>query len=358
MLNEEGGIDVDGSRGEGGGQILRGAVAFSALTGRSVRIYNIRAGRAKPGLQPQHLVSMQAAAEVTGSSVSGLEVGSSEVGFTPGAVRTGRYEFDIKTAGSITMVIQTLLPILAFSNGESEVTIEGGTDVPWSPQLDYVREIMIPGLRTFGVNASLELIRRGHYPRGGGKASLRVKGVPRLTAVKAVERGKIDAVRGVSHCTNLPDHVAKRQSESALRFLKGDGIENIHISQEVSQTGTGGPGSGIVLWAETGSPFRIGADSLGAKGKRAEVVGSEAAEGLMTELRSGMALDKHMGDMAVIYMAVADGTSEVGVSSMTRHTETMLWLSEAFLRVKWQVGSRVGGGTTIRVEGAGLGRTI
>lgn len=347
-------VEIDGSHGEGGGQILRGAVALSAMTGKPTRIFNIRAGRPNPGLQPQHLVSLEAAAKVAGASAEGLAVGSTEVKFTPGAVGNGNFEFDIKTAGSITLVIQTLLPILTLGSGSSEVTIKGGTDVPWSPPIDYLGQVVLPSLRPFGADATIHLGKRGHYPKGGGQATLKVRNVGGLKALKAVERGQVETIRGISHCTNLPEHVARRQADSAMKRLRHEGFENARISEEVSQAADRGLGSGVVLWAETGGPLRIGSDSLGARGKRAEEVGRDAAEGLLAELRTGMAMDRHMGDMAVIYMAVAHGTSEIGVSSLTRHTETMMWLSAAFLRVEWQVTRGQGGTAVLKVAGAGL----
>jgi RNA 3'-terminal phosphate cyclase (ATP) len=347
-------LEIDGSHGEGGGQILRGAVALSALTRRSTRIFNIRAGRPNPGLQPQHIVSLEAAATVTGATVNGLTVGSTEVEFTPRAVGNGIFRFDVGTAGSITLIIQTILPILALGSGPSEITISGGTDVPWSPPIDYFGQVVLPALRPFGIDATLSLGRRGHYPKGGGEATIGVRNVSGLKAVKAVERGQVGAIRGISHSTNLPEHVAKRQADSALRRLRDEGFGNVRISEDVTKATDLGVGSGLVLWAETCGPLRIGSDSLGARGKRAEEVGMDAAEALLAELRTGMAIDRHLGDMAIIYMAIAHETSEVGISFLTRHAETMMWLSGAFLGVGWQVRAVQGGGSVLKVTGAGL----
>jgi RNA 3'-terminal phosphate cyclase (ATP) len=349
--------EIDGSYGEGGGQILRGAIALSALTGKASRIHSIRAKRPNPGLQPQHTVSLLAAAKVCGAKISGVEVGSLEVEFRPGPIHSGRYNFDIGTAGSATLVIQALLPILSFGCGSSEVIIEGGTDVPWSPGIDYVRQVMIPNLDPLGVRASVDVARRGHYPRGGGKVVLKVDGITSFLPFRSDRRGEVRRVTGISHCTNLPGHVASRQARTARNYLTEHGLPVGRIDEEVSQTPSGGQGSGILLVAETSGRLRVGADALGAKGKRAEEVGLEAACCLANELESGMAADRHMGDMAVIYMAAAVGTSELGVSSMTAHTETMMWLSQSFLGVKWESSMLANASAVLRVDGAGLRRS-
>lgn len=157
--------------GKGGGQILRGAVFLSCVTRTPVRVYNIRARRPKPGLQPQHLVGLKAAAEVSGGTLDGAELGSCEIRFSPGAVAGGTYTFEIGTAGSAMLVAQELVPILAFAEGASEVKIIGGTDVPWSPPVDYFRNVAIPAFKIIGIEASVELVRRGHFPRGGGRGA-------------------------------------------------------------------------------------------------------------------------------------------------------------------------------------------
>lgn len=345
-------FEIDGSHGEGGGQVLRGAVALSCLTGKAIKVFNIRGKRPKPGLQPQHLISLQAAASVSEAEVKGLDVGSTTITFRPKTIKGGRYTFDIKTAGSVTLVVQTLLPILSFAGEPAEVKIIGGTDVPWSPPIDYVRYVALPALRTFGVDAGLDLNRRGHYPKGGGGVELRVGPVRTLAPFRALERGPVEAIRGVSNCTNLPGHVAARQASSATKVLREKGYTNIRIAEE--QTNGDGPGSDIVLWAEVGGGIRIGADALGAREKSAEDVGREVAEKLLRELQTEMAVDRHLVDMIILYMALANGTSEVGVSALTLHSETMMWLSKAFLNVEWQVRKVEGGAAIIKVDGVGL----
>jgi RNA 3'-terminal phosphate cyclase (ATP) len=347
-------ITIDGSYGEGGGQVLRCTIALSCLTGQPVKIVNIRGRRPKPGLQPQHLVSIEAASTLSNAEVEGACAGSTEVTFTPKVISGGKYCFDIETAGSVTLVVQAILPLLLFAEAESEIKILGGTDVPWSPPADYIKYVSLPALQSMGIDAGIEIARRGHYPKGGGEVLLRAAPVDSLRALRAIERGRVESIRGVSHCTNLPEHVSVRQASSADKLLREKGHSNVRISSDSQQVPGGGPGSGIVLWAEVGGQIRLGADSLGAKEKRSEEVGAEAAKKLLTELQTGVAVDSRLGDMIIPYMAIANGISEAGIASLTPHSETMMWLTNVFLGVEWQVKKTDAGAAIVRVSGAGL----
>ncbi|MGC9153903.1 MAG: RNA 3'-terminal phosphate cyclase, partial [Vulcanisaeta sp.] len=338
-------IEIDGSVLEGGGQILRTALALSAITGKPIKVFNIRARRSNPGLQQQHLTGVIAAAKIANAQVIGAVKGSTELIFRPGRIGCGEFRFDIGTAGSVTLVIQTILPILVFAPCRSTVTITGGTDVPWSPPIDYVRFVMLPMLNLFGVKADVKLVRRGHYPRGGGEVVLTVE-PGGLRSVEVVEFGSLIEVRGISHAVRLPSHVAHRQANSARDYLIKSGINvPIDISVETYEQGRDphlGPGSGIVLWARSDRGLIKGADALGERGKPAEVVGEEAAAKLIENLRSNMALDEHMGDMVIPYMALASGSSAVGVSKITLHTLTNIYIVERILDVKFEVSGREG----------------
>lgn len=311
-------IIVDGSYGEGGGQILRSALALSVVTQRPIKVVNIRAKRPNPGLQAQHLTGVRVLAEISDAEVEGAYKGSTTLVFRPRTIRCGSFRFDVGTAGAITLVIQAALPALVFAPCPTTLEISGGTDVAWSPPIDYVRLVMLPVLARMGVRASIELIRRGHYPRGGGLVRLRVE-PSKLEPMDAESFGRVAKVVGRSHATNLPRHVAERQAESAKRLLAKLGVP---IEIEVEQSSGLGPGSGIVVAAESSNGLVMGGDSLGEKGKPAEKVGEEAAQKLLEDLSTGAALDRHMGDMIVTYMALAPGKSSVTVAQVTEHLVT------------------------------------
>ncbi len=346
---------IDGSFGEGGGQMLRSSLALSAVLGIPFRIVNIRARRRNPGLQQQHLTAVLALKELTGAEVEGAYKGSTELSFRPGAVRCGSFTFDIGTAGSTSLVIQALLPALALSHCASRVVIRGGTDVPMAPPIDYVRFVMLPVLSRLGVDADVALVRRGHYPRGGGEVVLTVRPSEGLRAVTLRGFGKLVEVRGLSHAVRLPRHVAERQAQAAERALKGLGVP-IGMGVEAYPPDRDphlGPGSGIVLWALSDQGNVVGADSLGERGKPAEAVGEEAARRLMEELGTGCAVDSHMGDMLIPYMALARGRSTICVSRLTMHATTNMYVVERFLGVKFQVDGEISTPATISVEGVG-----
>ncbi len=348
-------IEIDGSILEGGGQILRTALALSALTGRPIRIYNIRAKRSNPGLQPQHLTSVMAVAELCNAKVEGAYKGSRELTFIPGRLRAGRFSFNIGTAGSISLVIQAILPVLVFAPDRCEVEITGGTDVRWSPPIDYVRYVLLPTLSLMGVKAEINVLRRGHYPRGGGRVRLIVTPVDKLSPVDHVDFGRPVEIRGRSHCVKLPAHVAERQARAAREYLQRHGV-NVPIDIELEYYPPErdphlGPGSGIVLYARSDKGLLIGADAIGEKGKPAEHVGREAAEKLLQELSPGRAFDSHMGDMLIPYIALAEGRSRIGVSRITLHTVTNIYVVERVLGVKFKVDGAEGEPGVIEVSG-------
>jgi len=354
-------VEIDGSVGEGGGQILRTALALSALTGRPVRIYNIRAKRPRPGLQRQHLVSVKAVAELASARVEGLRLGSTEIVFYPGRVRGGEFRFDIGTAGSVTLVLQAVLPVAAFAPEPVKLWVRGGTDVPWSPPVDYVRFVLRRLLERMGYGFTVYLRRRGHYPRGGGVVEVFVEDPPRrLVAHDFSMHGGIRFIEGLSHAVRLPRHVAERQARAAERLLRRLGVP-VKIELEWYEPGRDphlGPGSGIVLWA-VGERSILGGDSLGAKGKPAERVGEEAAMKLLEDVETGRGLDRHASDMLVTYAAVACGRSVLGGARLTSHAWTNLYVVERILpevRAVFVEGGELGEPFVVEVEGVCIKR--
>ncbi|WP_297479518.1 RNA 3'-terminal phosphate cyclase, partial [Thermococcus sp.] len=317
-------VEINGSYGEGGGQILRTAVALSVITGKPVRVYNIRANRPNPGLKTQHLHGILALKELSNARVKGAQVGSTRLEFIPGKPEPKYIRVPIKTAGSITLVLQALLPAMAFTGGSFEVT--GGTDVPWSPPVDYLKNVTLFALERMGLKVELEIKRRGHYPKGGGLVVGKVEPWEERKPLIALEWRKIERFSGISHATNLPAHVAERQAKAAEEKLRSFYSVPVEIEKEVSRSL--GPGSGIVVWAETDS-LRLGGDALGKRGKPAEVVGREAAGELLDQLTTRAAVDKFLGDQLIPFLAFAGG--EIGVAKITSHLVTNVWVVEQFL---------------------------
>lgn len=327
------------------------------MLNKEVKIINVRGKRSPPGLKAQHIAGVKAVAAISKAYIEGLKEGSKELIFKPASRESGEFNFNVGTAGSISLVLQALMPAAAFSPNETKITITGGTDVKWSPTIDYIRFVTLPILKLMGYNAHLTVERRGHYPKGGGKVTIIIKPVKQLKSLVLTERGEIKEVYGLSHCVKLPKHVAERQAKSAEEKLKSEGFKNVKIDLEWYQPDKDfhlGPGSGITLCARTNSGAVLGADSIGEKGKLAEQVGREAAETLIEEINSQAALDKHMGDIIIPYLAVANGFSKVTVSKITLHTLTNLKVTELIAGVKFNIQGELGYPGEISVNGLGL----
>lgn len=336
---------LDGSHGEGGGQILRTALALSALTRRPFDLVNIRANRPKPGLAAQHLTAVRAAAAICDAAVEGGELHSQSLCFTPrGPVRSGDHRFDVAaaraggSAGSITLVLHTVLMPLALAAGRSTVTIRGGTHVPWSPSVDYVQDVWLPTLSEMGLRAGLELLRSGWYPAGGGEVRVFIEGLSGqpLAPIVCPERGELRHVRGRAVAANLPAHIPERMSVHARELLGAAGIAAEIRAEQLSASCAG---AGIFFAVEYAAG-RGGIAALGERGKRAEVVAEEAVAALLAYHASGAAFDAHLGDQLVLPAALATGESRFSVERVTRHLLTNIWVIEQF------------GITRISVEGA------
>jgi RNA 3'-terminal phosphate cyclase (ATP) len=350
-------IEIAGDMLEGGGQIVRTTVALSALTHKEVRITKIRDNRPNPGLQAQHVTAVRAVAAAAGAQTEGLFPGSSELVFKPRGHVAGRFSFNVGTAGSVPLILQAVMPSAAYAPGQVEFDLIGGTDVPWSPTVDYVRLVELPVLQLMGYRATLTVHRRGHYPKGGGRVTMLVDPPRVLKAISLIERGVEIDVKGISHCVKLPNHVAQRQAAAAKEKLSVRGIREVNIDIETypsTQDPHLAPGSGIALAMKFANGPILGADSIGERGKPAERVGDEAASKLLKEFDSNAALDRHMGDILIPYMAVAEGRSEIEVSAITTHTLTNIKVSEILAGVKFQVEGSLNEPGRISVEGIGL----
>jgi RNA 3'-terminal phosphate cyclase (ATP) len=350
-------IDVRGDLLEGGGQIVRTTLALSALTGKRVTIRKIREKRPNPGLHAQHVAAAKILASITNAETTNLVLGSPELTFIPHSHTAGHFKFDVGTAGSIPLILQALLPAATYAPGPLEFELTGGTDVRWSPSIDYVRLVQLPLLSKMGYQASIQVQRRGHYPKGGGRVSISIKPSGQLKAIRWLERGELIGIEGVSHCVRLPSHVAQRQASIAKEKLNSNGFNAVNIATETyppNQDEHLAPGSGITLLAKFTNGTILGADNLGERGKPAEKVGEEAASMLLNDLTSGAAVDKHMGDIMIPYMAVADGRSEIQVSEITPHTITNIKVAELLTGVKFTVAGELHNPGRISVDGIAL----
>ncbi len=324
-------LEIDGSYGEGGGQILRTALSLSCITGTPLRLYNIRKGRGRPGLMPQHLTCVNAIAEVSGARVTGNETGSTELMFIPEGIRPGEYSFDIKTAGSCTLVFQTLLPPLLFAGGESTVSITGGTHVPFSPPYHYISEVFIPMLRRLGIHIEADIDRYGFYPKGGGHVRFRVTPVREIQAPDLTHRGRLRRIKGYSCVGRLPVSIALRQRDSLIRE-----IQPLSPEVEILDVPSGGEGTFVFLKAEYEGSI-AGFSSLGMRGKRAEEVGAEAVREFKRFEDTSACLDPHLADQIVIYLALAHRDSSFTTSCITRHLTTNLHVIEKFIPLRYRI---------------------
>jgi RNA 3'-terminal phosphate cyclase (ATP) len=343
-------LTIDGSFGEGGGQILRTSVAMAAITKTPVRIRNIRSNRPNPGLSAQHLTAIEAVASITGAEVSGLVLRSTEVTFVPGDIRGGVYRLDIGTAGSISLLLQCLIPVALHSPKTVLFDITGGTDVKWSPPIDYLRHVTLPALALAGCGVDIEVLWRGYYPRGGGQ--IRIAITPSRISGVDFERMGANMVYGCSHASGLPEHVAKRQRDAAVTRLEAQGyatdivIEHNPAAPKGSKGHKGGKGSengrgsrgsrgstgsGITLWCGL-----MGGSALGERGKPAEVVGSDAADIIIRELDSGASVDVYLADQLIPYMAIARAGSYT-VRELSLHAKTNIRVCEQFTDAKFEI---------------------
>jgi RNA 3'-terminal phosphate cyclase (ATP) len=321
-------LEVDGSFGEGGGQILRSAVALSAILGKGVAVKNIRKSRPRPGLGIQHIKSIELARDICDADVKGLFPGSTEIQFIPGTIKRGHYSLDIGTAGSITLALQSVMPIACFASGQVTLEITGGTDVKWSPPYDYFHYVTLPALRRFGIEASSTLVSRGYFPVGNGKVILSI--TPSRLHGTDITRPTRTEISGISASSRLPLHVAERQAKAASQYLASKGVTVSEI--RIDSRNDLSTGSSITLY----SGF-LGSSALGERGLPAENVGRKAAEYLYEELASGAAVDEHLSDQLIIFMGLAKGRSSFTTSRLSSHASTNLWVVEQMLNKKFEI---------------------
>ena len=326
------GLTLDGSHGEGGGQILRTALSLAVARGQPVSVNQIRTRRPKPGLQPQHLTVVRALAVISDAEVSGDTLGSTELSFAPRALRGGNYRFDVGaikgSAGSVSLLFQALLLPLACAQAPSRLTLVGGTHVPWSPPVHYLAEVFLPALARIGVEADVVLRRWGWYPKGGGEVEATISPTNALRGLGTEGRESPTVITGLSAVSRLPRSIAERQARRAQERLTAAGVAaQIRVEEDATALG---PGTFLFL----GVPGRAGFSALGRRGVPAERVADEAVDQLLTYLASGAELDDHLADQLVPFLALAGEQSAFTCPSLPSHLTTVAWVVQQFLPVR------------------------
>ena len=331
-------IEIDGSKGEGGGQILRTALSLSLITGVPFRLRRIRGRRSNPGLRHQHLAALKAAAEISQAKVEGARLGSKRIVFNPGKPLAGEYHFQIGTAGSTSLLFQCIYLPLSFAGGSSSIQIDGGTHVPWSPCFDYLSLNWNHFLRKMGLLIQLELGLAGYYPKGGGKLDAEISHSEDLRGMNLVERGELQRIRCLSLTSNLPEHVGERQAKRAsTRLSEHAGL----LEQSIAQTPSPGIGSTLVLLGEF-ERSTVCYFGLGAKGKSAETVADEAVDQFQKYLLRDGALDQFLSDQILLPLIFAEGESNFTTSEVTQHILTNADVIQTFTNAHIEISGDLG----------------
>lgn len=346
-------IKLDGSYLEGGGSIARIALALSTITQKPFEIDNIRKNRPQAGLKHQHLFCIKALEKLCNAKTEGAFLGSQKLKYDPGTIEGKKIDIDIKTAGSISLFLQAVLIPSMFANKTVKFNVIGGTSGKWSAPIDYFREIFLPQIQKYA-KIDLKLIKRGYYPKGNGKVELKINPIYKLSdfenfgefhnylkentpKINLTEQGNLIQIKGTSHASvDLQKaNVAERQSKSAETILKCK--YNCPVNIQIEYNGTLSPGSGITLWTifskdedeiDFKNPIILGADALGERGKKAELVGKEAAQNLINEIESKAPIDKHLADQILPFMALFRG--KIKASKITNHAKTNIYTIEKF----------------------------
>jgi RNA 3'-phosphate cyclase len=325
-------LDIDGSYLEGGGQILRTAVALSAIKQVPVRIVNIRKGRPEPGLKAQHLTGILAAAQLCDAKLTGAKIGSTELTFEPKKIKFGKFKFDVGTAGAVTLVLQTVVPIAAFAPSKTTFTLMGGTNVSWSPTIEYFQNIFCDYAEKFGLLITSEIDKYGFYPTGGGSVKVEINPIKQGKALNLTDRGKLFDIKAFSIASEDLQNarVAERQVSSFRKNMPAD-YSVKGFSNYVRTLSTGSSITAHALYENC----KLGASALGEKNKSAEDVGKACSEDLLKEIKSSATVDKHLADQLIPFLGLFGGSFVT--SEITMHTRTNIWVTEKFIDKKFKI---------------------
>jgi RNA 3'-terminal phosphate cyclase (ATP) len=342
-------ITIDGGAKSGSGTIVRYSVALASLLGKEIRIQNIRARRDKPGLRAQHLKVIQACQEMCQGVVENASVGSQEISYTPRErFKGGEYSWDIGTAGSTTMMAQTLLPLACFAPKPSKFRLKGGLFQDFAPSAYHMKFVLLPFLKQVGIRAELDIMQPGYVPRGGGIIEVRVEPAGKLKPLSLTEQGEIFSVKGIALSSHLKEkRVSQRMAEECRKVLSSYGykaeIEKIEDESSLQE------GAALAIYAETSLGNRIGSDRAGRPGRSSESIGRYVAHSLVDDVKTGAAVDRYIADQLIIYAGLAVGVTRYSVPRITEHVETNLWLIGEFLGAKAKIE-----GNLLEIEGIGF----
>lgn len=334
-------IEINGSYGEAGGQILRTAIALSAVTKKVVRIFNIRKGRKVSGLKEQHLQSVKAVADLFNAKLKGAYLGSTEVEFIPREIEKKKLNVKIGTAGSVGLLLQCVMLPCFFANHKVKIEIKGGgTFGLWSPNMIYIKNILLPVIKKMGFNSEMEIKKHGFFPKGGAEVIVKTEPVEEIKPLILEERGKLKVINGISIASNYlkKAKVAERTTKAAKQILTKNFDCDINIKNEYTESLC--PGSGITLFVEFENCI-IGYDSLGEKGKRSEKVGEEAANGLIKQVSAKATIDEFLSDQILPFLAFCKKESLIKIPELTKHAATNIFVIEKFLPMKFKVENKI-----------------
>jgi len=351
-------IELDGNYGEGGGALIRTALALSALTGQGFMVNNIRAGRDKPGLKAQHLAAIKVLQEICQAKISEVKIGSMEMWFEPEEVKRGIYNIEIGTAGSISLLLQALILPCLFAKGKVTLNIKGGTCGKWQASVYYLQNLLLPHLQRFVEKIELKVIKKGYYPKGGGEVKLEI--TPRMkketdfgafneelqvkcAKINLLVQDELEQIRGI---VNLSAELQEKEVGERIKKAAEGSLKEFAVAKNIriEYSKTDSVGGELVLWAlfsEKGkinfdNPVVLGGDALIEKGKSSESIGKEAAEKLKREIASGAAVDHYIEDQLIQFMGLLPG-SEIEVSELSEHTKTNIYVVEKFLPVSFKI---------------------
>jgi len=340
-------LEIDGSFGEGGGQILRSSLTLSIITGQAFILKNIRAGRPKPGLARQHLLAVTSAAKICQGQIKGAELKSTQIQFTPGKCQPGKYHFEVATAGAMPLVLQTIAIPLALGKQESTIGFCGGTHVPWSPNFEYLTQIWCTMLGQIGIEISCKIEKAGFYPKGGGRFTVHIKPISKIRGLHLVKRKPLESFEGFCILSNLPRHIAQRETNEAIKKLK----KRISVPPEFTIKEYPSLDSGNMLFFKAKfGPSVAGFSLLGKIGVSAEKVAKDLCRDFFKFLDSKEPLDKYMGDQLLLPLALSKENSSYRVEEITQHLITNVHTIRQFMDVDIHIEGPKGKAGLITIE--------